>query len=270
MRERGLAAPVAEVRDGTLLAYTSRTVIREGPALFPNGFDPHGFIFGADRIQEGPFYLVRNPLQVLTAYQNGVENVVAFLTDGISEQQLGAHGRKKRERVELYLTRFQCEPIPRAAVRLVSQAMGHAKSGQRPMIRDVLKSTCRLAREAAFSMYCPFPSPMVSVGDVGTCVGQALVHKRLSSVQGRPCLPWRSQATEVVRGTRHGDTKMRNSDDPALRDYDDCIASALRIEAGPSLDRPWRLYSPPCGWCRVSATMIRAVRALFAAFDHPD
>ena len=100
MRERGLRPPVVEIRDGTRLAYCSRTVIREGPALiFPNGFDPRGVIFGADRIQEGPFYLVRNPLQVLTAYQNGVENVVAFLTDGISAQQLGAHGRKEaRER----------------------------------------------------------------------------------------------------------------------------------------------------------------------------
>ena len=41
-----------------------------------------------------------------------------------------------------------------------------------------------------------------------------------------------SQATEEVRGARHGDTTMRNSDDPALRDYDDYIASALRTEGG--------------------------------------
>jgi hypothetical protein len=35
-------------------------------------------------------YLVRNPLQVLTAYQNGVENAVAFLANGI----LGAASRR--------------------------------------------------------------------------------------------------------------------------------------------------------------------------------
>jgi hypothetical protein len=41
-------------------------------------------------------------VQVLTAYEKGVENVVAFLTDGISAQQLSAaQGRKKRESVEL-------------------------------------------------------------------------------------------------------------------------------------------------------------------------
>lgn len=33
-------------------------------------------------------YLVRDPLQVLTAFEAGVENVVAFLTEGITAQQL--------------------------------------------------------------------------------------------------------------------------------------------------------------------------------------
>jgi hypothetical protein len=85
-----------EIRDGTLFDYCGRTVIREGPTLiFRNGPDPLGVIFDADRIQEGPLYLVRNPLQVPTAYENGVENVVALLTDGISAQHLGAHGRKE-------------------------------------------------------------------------------------------------------------------------------------------------------------------------------
>ena len=40
------------------------------------------------------------------------------------------------------------------------------------------------------------------------------------------------QATEAVRGARRGDTTMRKTDDPALRDYDDYIASALRTQGG--------------------------------------
>ena len=33
-------------------------------------------------------YLTRDPLEVLTAYENGVENVVSFLTDTIQPLQL--------------------------------------------------------------------------------------------------------------------------------------------------------------------------------------
>jgi hypothetical protein len=32
-------------------------------------------------------YIVRDPLQVLLAFEGGVTNVVSFLTDGISAQQ---------------------------------------------------------------------------------------------------------------------------------------------------------------------------------------
>jgi hypothetical protein len=41
----------------------------------------------ASRIQSGPLYLVRDPLQVLAAYENGVENIVSFLSD-ITAQSL--------------------------------------------------------------------------------------------------------------------------------------------------------------------------------------
>jgi hypothetical protein len=43
-------------------------------------------IFGADRVKEGELYLVRDPLDVLTAYQSGVENVVAFLAPITAQQ----------------------------------------------------------------------------------------------------------------------------------------------------------------------------------------
>jgi DNA primase len=86
MRGR-LAIPVHD-RAGTLLAYCGRGVKNESPTLtFPNGFDPHSVIFNANRAQEGELYLVRDPLQVLQAFESGVENVVAFLSDGISPQQ---------------------------------------------------------------------------------------------------------------------------------------------------------------------------------------
>jgi hypothetical protein len=72
----------------TLLAYCGRTVRDESPALtFPNGFNPACTIFNAHRIMKGELYLVRNPLQVLQAFEGGIENVVAFLTDGICPQQ---------------------------------------------------------------------------------------------------------------------------------------------------------------------------------------
>ena len=81
------AIPVYD-RLGALIAYCGRAVKNESPTLsFPNGFDPHSIIFGAHRINGGELYLVRDPLQVLTAFEAGVENVVAFLTDGITAQQ---------------------------------------------------------------------------------------------------------------------------------------------------------------------------------------
>ena len=74
---------------GTLLAYAGRAVKNESPLLlFPNGFDPRTTIFNAHRIIEGDLFLVRDPLQVLTAYESGIENVVAFLTENVTALQL--------------------------------------------------------------------------------------------------------------------------------------------------------------------------------------
>jgi hypothetical protein len=74
---------------GVLLAYCGRAVKDESPLLlFPNGFDPRTTIFNAHRILEGDLFLVRDPLQALTAHENGVENVVAFLTENVTALQL--------------------------------------------------------------------------------------------------------------------------------------------------------------------------------------
>jgi hypothetical protein len=60
----------------------------ESPALlFPNGFNPACAIFSAHRVTKGDPYPVRDPLQVLQAFESGIENVVAFLADGICPRQ---------------------------------------------------------------------------------------------------------------------------------------------------------------------------------------
>ncbi len=83
-----LAIPIHD-RDGTLMAYCGRAVKDESPTLlFPNGFQPADFIFGAHLVRAGHLTLVRDPLSVLTANESGVENVIAFLTESIAAQQL--------------------------------------------------------------------------------------------------------------------------------------------------------------------------------------
>jgi hypothetical protein len=86
---RGRFAIPIHGRDGALLAYGGRALKDESQALlFPNGFDPRCAIFNAHRIVEGDLFLVRDPLQVLTAHENGIENVVAFLTENVTALQL--------------------------------------------------------------------------------------------------------------------------------------------------------------------------------------
>lgn len=87
MRGR-LAIPIHDAR-GQLLAYCGRTVSVESPTLiFPNDFQPSEVIFNAHQVRAEPLYLFSDPLQVLTASEGGIENAIAFLTDGISTQQL--------------------------------------------------------------------------------------------------------------------------------------------------------------------------------------
>ena len=105
MRGR-FAVPIHD-REGTLLAYVGIAVSEEqSPRLhFPNGFNPAEVIFGANRIQPGELYLVREPLKVLQAFESGVENVVAFLSP-ITPQSLemlaSLCDEKKVETIELF------------------------------------------------------------------------------------------------------------------------------------------------------------------------
>ncbi len=110
MRGR-LAIPVHDWQ-GKLLAYCGRAVKSESPTMtFPNGFIPDDHIFNAHRIDAGEeqgseLFLVREPLDVLAASQNGIDNVVAFLTETIGAEQLqrlaALMDEKGFETVELY------------------------------------------------------------------------------------------------------------------------------------------------------------------------
>jgi DNA primase len=87
---RGRVAVPIRDRAGVLLAYCGiATTNEQSPRfLFPSNFDPASAIFNADRIAAGELNLLANVVQVLEAFQNGVENTVCFLTEGITAQQL--------------------------------------------------------------------------------------------------------------------------------------------------------------------------------------
>ena len=87
MRGR-LAIPIHD-QQGTLIAYCGRAMKDESPVLiFPKDFDPVLHIFNAHEIGEGELVLLRDPLEVMLATQNGIENVISFLTETICPQQL--------------------------------------------------------------------------------------------------------------------------------------------------------------------------------------
>lgn len=80
MRGR-LAIPVHD-QQGKLLAYCGRAVRDDQmPALtWPKDFEYENVLFNAHRIASGDFvYVVRDPLQVLLATQNGIDNAICFL-----------------------------------------------------------------------------------------------------------------------------------------------------------------------------------------------
>ena len=88
MRGR-LAIPIHDWRTGDLIAYCGQTVRAETPSLtFPNGFDVEASIFNGHRIEEGECMLMRDPLEVMLAQQNGIDNGICFLTESVSAAQL--------------------------------------------------------------------------------------------------------------------------------------------------------------------------------------
>jgi DNA primase len=84
-----LAIPLHDAA-GTLVAYCGRRLRDDGSPLltFHSSFDPRAVLFNANRIEPAPLFLARDPLAVLCAFENGVTNVIAVLTDDISVGQL--------------------------------------------------------------------------------------------------------------------------------------------------------------------------------------
>jgi hypothetical protein len=85
-----LALPIAR-KSGEIVGYIGRATKDESPTLaFPNGLDPREHIFGADRVTGEHLYLVRDPVEVLKAFEAGCGNAVCFLTEDIAAIQLEA------------------------------------------------------------------------------------------------------------------------------------------------------------------------------------
>lgn len=86
------------------MAYIGRTLKDETPHLsFANGTNPQDFIFGEDRVSEGPLQLVRDPIDVIRAHEGGMSNAIAFLTETITPQQL--------EQLAALMDRAKCESV---------------------------------------------------------------------------------------------------------------------------------------------------------------
>jgi CHC2 zinc finger len=83
-----LALPIESLQNGTL-GYMGMELNPDQPTLiFPNGIDPRLYIFGAGHATGKELYLTRTPLDVLHAWDSGLENALSFLTETISSSQL--------------------------------------------------------------------------------------------------------------------------------------------------------------------------------------
>ena len=83
-----LALPIHSTT-GAFVAYLGMEIIAELPTLiFPYGIDPRLYIFGAGHATGKELYLTHTPLDVLRAWDSGMENALCFLTETISSSQL--------------------------------------------------------------------------------------------------------------------------------------------------------------------------------------
>jgi hypothetical protein len=86
---RGRLALPIHGKDDSIVGYIGMALSEQQPFLiFPNGIVPSEYIFGSQRVAKGDLYLVRTPLDVLKAWDNGADNVVSFLTEGVTSAQL--------------------------------------------------------------------------------------------------------------------------------------------------------------------------------------
>ena len=96
---RGTYAVPVKDASGKLLAYVGIAVAPDQERYkFFSGFDRRSAIFAVDRVQEGTLTLLRSPLDVILAHQNGAENCISFLTEAIYPEQLEALAILMQER----------------------------------------------------------------------------------------------------------------------------------------------------------------------------
>jgi hypothetical protein len=78
---RGRLALPLHATDGTILGFCGRALDDNEPKLiFPKNFAPSSVAFNWHQVKDSDFvYLTLDPLDVLKAYQNGIENCVAAL-----------------------------------------------------------------------------------------------------------------------------------------------------------------------------------------------
>lgn len=82
---RGKLAIALCDREGNILGFAGRAL--DSPQLtFPNGLEAKDIIFGQDRVPEGEVRLLREPIEVLQAYEVG-EAAVCFMSTEIEPQQ---------------------------------------------------------------------------------------------------------------------------------------------------------------------------------------
>lgn len=79
---RGRFAVPIKALDGTLIAYVGIAVTEEQqPRLLFHNFDPTKYLFNLNQVEnEDSAYVTRDPIEVLKAFENGVTNVVSFLS----------------------------------------------------------------------------------------------------------------------------------------------------------------------------------------------
>jgi DNA primase len=101
---RGFYAVPVRNPDGALKAYVGIAVAPDQEQYkFFSGFDRRSAIFGADRVTDGTLTLLRSPLDVILALQNGADNCVAFLTETIFPDQL--------EQLAIFMQERGCEHL---------------------------------------------------------------------------------------------------------------------------------------------------------------
>ena len=77
-----LAIPIHDA-EGVLIGYCGRAVTEEQQPnlIFPKGFNPDAYRFNLHRLEPGECHCLDDPLKAMLAYQNGVDNVIALLTE---------------------------------------------------------------------------------------------------------------------------------------------------------------------------------------------